>query len=224
MRTFWVMGLVTGVGLCGCEGLQAYDGRMSTGTEAAQAVVTRGKLRIHQSAEGSAGGRESTRIVITQIQFRRVDGSFIHHAVPPFDLDVFHVGTAIETLIAYGQLPAGDYDHMRLITEDEGEVTYSSGETKVLNFPSGPQTGIKVFFDEPVQIREGSVTVLNLSFDLSRSFVIQGGTGEELFKPVLRAGVEQFSESELDDDQDEDPELPGGDVDDTDLEYPDFGV
>lgn len=122
-------------------------------------------------------------------------------------------GTAT-TLLADADIPAGDYNQLRLIVEDarvalaEG-YTFNDGSTsKSLFVPSGAQTGIKLNLagsagegdGGPVTIAAGE-TVLILDFDVNQSFVIQGdpetaaGINDVLFTPTIRVVVQDVAAS-----------------------------
>lgn len=90
------------------------------------------------------------------------------------------------------EVPAGDYDEVRVITGDATIILTDSTDFD-LKVPSGSQSGIKVKVSPVIHVEEGLTTELLLDFDLSKSFVVQGnpstpaGINGFNFKPVIRA-------------------------------------
>ncbi len=88
-------------------------------------------------------------------------------------------------------VPAGTYDLIRVYVKGVN-VVLTDGRTFDLTVPSGPQTGIKVFFDPALTVAGGLSSDLLLDFDVSRSFVAKGSTTKVdgitgfNFKPVIK--------------------------------------
>jgi hypothetical protein len=150
-----------------------------------------GKVRIHAQAENADVAMVSAKVEIQQVQIRNVDGHFLTFTEAPFELDLLSLTGSVSPLLVRARMTDGDYDHIRLLTADRGEVVFADGTRATLDFPSGPQTGIKVFLDQPIQVRNGVIKRVLLVFDLSRSFV-QRGNGGWGFRPVVRADVTEY--------------------------------
>ena len=93
--------------------------------------------------------------------------------------------------IADLEVPAGTYDLVRVYVKDT-ELVLQNGETYDLKFPSGAQTGIKVFIDPGITVVGGLSEDLVLDFDVSKSFVPRGNINRPnfngfIFKPVILA-------------------------------------
>lgn len=100
-------------------------------------------------------------------------------------------------------LATGIYNAFRLILDtQQSNVKLTDGTTLDganggIIFPSGAQTGIKIFLDAPIEVVEGS-SVMILDFDVGRSFVLRGNPIRNnglLFKPVIRATASEFTGS-----------------------------
>lgn len=92
------------------------------------------------------------------------------------------------------EMPAGDYDLIRLYVNNATVILNDEGETAFnLKIPSGEQTGLKVFINPFIRVVGGLTSELLLDFDVRRSFVVQGSgkTYSDIkgfhFKPVVRA-------------------------------------
>lgn len=115
----------------------------------------------------------------------------------PAQYDLLALQSGITALLGDNLIPVGDYESLRLVV-DSALVTlatpglFANGtDTATLKVPSGPQTGLKVEFGGPVHIAPGQ-TDLVVDFDVSRSFVFTGPSGQPngvLFKPVLHGVV-----------------------------------
>jgi hypothetical protein len=106
-------------------------------------------------------------------------------------------GTQREILLEGEEIPAGEYQWMRLMVDTEPNVIDSyigiGGGQCELQVPSGAETGLKI--NRPFTIGVGAITDLTIDFDLRKSIVEPPGQtsapetcdGQTYFlKPVLR--------------------------------------
>ncbi len=109
--------------------------------------------------------------------------------------DLMTLQNGVTALVGSVTVPTGTYDQMRLIVDSaqitlKAPVTFSDGSASAtLKTPSGQQSGIKVDFDQPLQVVAGQ-TILVVDFDVSRNFVFTGPPGAPhgaIFTPVLHA-------------------------------------
>ncbi|MFC3880007.1 DUF4382 domain-containing protein [Algoriphagus namhaensis] len=85
-------------------------------------------------------------------------------------------------------LPEGEIKQIRLVLGDDNFVVID-GERSDLKTPSAQQSGLKIKVDEPVQ--SGQVYGLVIDFDVEKSIVVAGNSGNIILKPVLRAYMEE---------------------------------
>ncbi len=91
-------------------------------------------------------------------------------------------------LLGTEDLPAGKIDQLRLILGDDNYVI-QNGERFELKTPSAQQSGLKIKINEHI---EGGMSYnLVIDFDVARSIVTAGNSGNIILKPVLRAYMEQ---------------------------------
>jgi hypothetical protein len=92
-------------------------------------------------------------------------------------------------------IPAGTLSQMRLVLGDGNTIVIkddnNQGETFDLKTPSGQQSGLKLKVNEVVE--EGFAYDFILDFDVDKSIVHAGNSGNIILKPVLYASVEKNS-------------------------------
>jgi len=88
----------------------------------------------------------------------------------------------VNALLADADLPAGDYDRIRLRLGDDNTVTVDD-EVFDLRVPSGSQTGLKIHHE--FEIVAGEVYDATIDIDVSRS-VHRTGNGRYMMRPVVR--------------------------------------
>lgn len=165
-----------------------------------------GKVRVRGGAQPAVAPEIiDARITIQQVQIRKVDGGYLTFLEEPFELSLVQLAQGLEAVMARARVPEGYYDQVRLITAEKGLLTLSDARQFDLEVPSGVNTGIKVFFGAPVEIRGGVITNADVSFELSDSFLPIGndnspqGISGFKFKPVLHAEIELEHDPEDDD-------------------------
>jgi hypothetical protein len=89
-----------------------------------------------------------------------------------------------DTLLADALIPAGKISQIRLILGDNNYIVTTTGEKIGLKTPSAQQSGLKVQIQQDVT--GGILYRLTLDFDVARSIVQAGNSGNIILKPVLR--------------------------------------
>ena len=139
------------------------------------AEVTINKVEIRSAASED----ESSYMTLTDEDFSAT-----------FDLLLLQNGVTANLIEM--DIPVGSYDLVRLHV-DTAEIKVDGGDVYYLKVPSGAQTGIKVFVNQPIEVVGGLSAELLLDFDINKSFVVQGNPGTPAgingfnFTPVIRA-------------------------------------
>jgi len=134
---------------------------------------------------------ESASIDIVHVKLRGTAGQWFSNdlSAMPITFDLTQLGCSVWDNFSKFIPPAGTYDHMRLETEESGIVEHADGEEFLLEVPSGEQSGIKIFFNPPLVVEYGKVSVCKFKYDRSKS--IQGIPKNDPrsyhFKPVVKA-------------------------------------
>ncbi len=89
-----------------------------------------------------------------------------------------------DTLLADAMIPAGMVSQVRLILGDNNYIVNKAGQTISLKTPSAQQSGLKVQIHQ--DLAGGILYRLTLDFDVARSIVVAGNSGNIILKPVLR--------------------------------------
>ncbi len=89
-----------------------------------------------------------------------------------------------DTILADATIPAGTISQIRLILGDNNYIITTTGEKIALKTPSAQESGLKVQIHQDVT--GGILYRLTLDFDVARSIVFAGNSGQVLLKPVLR--------------------------------------
>ena len=89
-----------------------------------------------------------------------------------------------DTLLADALIPSGTISQIRLILGDNNYLITSSGEKIMLKTPSAQQSGLKVQLHQ--EVSGGILYRITLDFDVARSIVFAGNSGNVILKPVLR--------------------------------------
>ncbi len=130
-------------------------------------------------------------------------GGWVTVAEPNALFDLMKLADGTNTFLGDAEVAAGSYNGFRLIidpakssvTLNDETNTVIGGESIVgLKFPSAAKTGIKIKLSGgAVDVTEGATSTLVVKFDVSKSFVVRGGTIDQnglLFKPVIRGTKE----------------------------------
>ncbi|SEG21863.1 DUF4382 domain-containing protein [Algoriphagus boritolerans] len=91
-------------------------------------------------------------------------------------------------LLGSEDFPEGNIDQIRLILGEDNYLT-KDGERFELKTPSAQQSGLKIKVDQTLEA--GNTYNLIIDFDMAKSIVVAGNSGNIILKPVLRAFLEQ---------------------------------
>lgn len=97
-------------------------------------------------------------------------------------------------LLGSEDFPEGEIDQIRLILGEDNYVI-KDGERFEMETPSAQQSGLKIKVDEDI---EGGMTYdLIIDFDVAKSIVEAGNSGQIILKPVLRAYLDEVSSGNI---------------------------
>ena len=91
------------------------------------------------------------------------------------------------------QIPSGMLNQIRLVLGDDNSVVID-GETHLLSTPSAQQSGLKIKVNQVIE--PGFTYDFVLDFDVDRSIVVAGNSGNIILKPVINATAE-FSSGKI---------------------------
>ncbi len=195
----------------------------TTITQAARAFVVTAAIAVLAACGGGGGGdgtkaktgtlkvgitdapvdyAASVVVQFSGVELKPVNGApFSIDFTPAKNFDLIHLtGTTRAMLVDGVQIPAGDYEWMRLkvnadpnVGGDSYLVLEQGGEQCEMRVPSGDQTGLKLIQGFTVAV--GAITDFTIDFDLRKSLVAPPGQrtmmntcgGQAyMLKPVLR--------------------------------------
>lgn len=133
---------------------------------------------------------QEVNITVTGVELQPAEGERIIFAVDnPEKLENINLlslqNGAVESLLAGQELPAGDYEWMRLRLGDEStfSVIDDNGGSNQLFVPSGDQRGLQT---SGFVVPAGGTASFTIDFDVRKSLVNPPGLDRYLLKPVLR--------------------------------------
>jgi hypothetical protein len=145
-------------------------------------------LRVTDSPVASA---ERVVVEFTGVELKPLNGDAEVFEFSPRQIDLLALdGGGSETLLSDEELPAGQYEWIRLKVNagrdaSDSFIELEDGAIHPLFIPSGTQTGLKLI--RGFTIGAGSTHNFTIDFDLRKSVVHPPGLGEPyLLKPVLR--------------------------------------
>lgn len=97
-----------------------------------------------------------------------------------------------DTVILNADVPEGTVKEIRLLLDEDNYVV-EDGVRKDLKVPSGSSSGLKVKLNSPVVAETDYVFILD--FDVDKSIVEAGNSGNIILKPVIRGFAEPVSGS-----------------------------
>lgn len=163
-----------------------------------------------------AGSVKSVDIFVVRIDARRAEPSeseaaeateesesdqsgWVTLAEPNAVIDLMTLGDGSTAFLGEADVAAGAYRGFRLVIDpakssltlnDEASTVIGGESIEGLKFPSAAKTGIKInLVGGAVDVADGETSTLMVKFDVSKSFVVRGGSIDQnglLFKPVIR--------------------------------------
>jgi hypothetical protein len=165
---------------------------LSAGCSSDPARTSLGRVTVNLT--DAPGDFEQVNLVITGVSIRQgsdESGGWETLDVEADTYDLLLLRNGVFTRLAIGDVPAGDYDEIRLHL-GEGSNLVVDGETHPLIIPSGMSSGYKLKGD--FHVPAGGEVELLLDFDAARS-IHQTGNGRYMLKPTVRLIVGDVSET-----------------------------
>jgi hypothetical protein len=149
-----------------------------------------GTMRVQMT--DAPGDFDEVNLVVTEVAVHResavsdtdtvfTDG-WIVLSDGPATYDLIDLRNGVFATIGETDLPAGQYDQIRLKL-GAGSTVVVDGVSHSLVVPSGAQSGLKLIGD--FDVNEGSMTDVGLDFDAARS-IHETGNGTWMLRPVVR--------------------------------------
>lgn len=175
--------ILTGLALSSALGLTACGGG-SGGTGTASFGVT----------DAAVDGATHVYVQFTGVEIKPKGGTAITLNLPgsqPRTIDLLALnGGGSTTLVQGVNVPAGDYEYVRLLvnagqTGSDSSIVLTDGSTHPLYIPSGNQTGLKLV--SGFSVPDGGFANFIIDFDLRKSITAPPGqNGTYILKPALR--------------------------------------
>lgn len=140
----------------------------------------------------------SVFLTFQRVEVRAGEGRWIKfdEFEEPVTIDLLAYQNGESYLLSEEELPAGDYNEIRLVlnmNQEDTYILYKDNTTQDLKVPSGSQSGFKIKGD--FNVPAGGEVSLTLDWDLRRSIVEAGNSGQFILKPVARLVTNQESGS-----------------------------
>jgi len=145
------------------------------------------------------GDYEQVNVEIIDIQYNssEEDGgwqSFTPEGGYPIQTDLTELIAGNELLLADEVIPSGWMEQVRLVLSDNNTLKIEGQDELIpLSTPSGQQSGLKIKLNE--ELDPGFSYTFILDWDVHRSVVKAGNSGQYILKPVIRATAEVNSGS-----------------------------
>lgn len=101
----------------------------------------------------------------------------------PVLYDVMDLTGGVNALIADTLVPSGYLSQIRLLLGENNTIV-ENGVTHLLKTPSGQQSGVKLMVNQTLE--QGIAYDFTLDFDVDKSIVKAGNSGQYILKPVMR--------------------------------------
>lgn len=111
-------------------------------------------------------------------------GPIILTGTHPGLYNLLELANGRDTLLADTEIPAGNISQIRLILGENNFLVTANGDHIALKTPSAQQSGLKVQVHQAVA--GGILYRLTIDFNVAKSIVFAGNSGNVILKPVLR--------------------------------------
>lgn len=111
--------------------------------------------------------------------------------IEPGIYNLLELTNGVDVLLVDEELPTGTIRQIRLHLGDDNTLVMEGGETVVLTTPSAQQSGLKLNVN--ADLLDGILYTLLLDFDVDKSIVEAGNSGNYILKPTIRAIAEAES-------------------------------
>jgi hypothetical protein len=147
----------------------------------------------------SEGDYQEVNVEIIDIQYNSSDEengwqSFTPEQGYPIQTDLTELVAGNELLLSDEIIPSGWMEQIRLVLSDNNTLKIEGQEELIpLKTPSAQQSGLKIKLNQ--ELDPGFSYTFILDWDVQRSIVSAGNSGQYILKPVIRANAEVNSGS-----------------------------
>ena len=147
----------------------------------------------------SEGDYQEVNVEIIDIQYNSSEDengwqSFTPEGGYPIQTDLTELVAGNELLLSDEIIPSGWMEQIRLVLSDNNTLKIEGQEDLIpLKTPSAQQSGLKIKLNQ--ELDPGFSYTFILDWDVQRSIVSSGNSGQYILKPVIRANAEVNSGS-----------------------------
>ncbi len=147
----------------------------------------------------AAGDYEQVNVEIIDIQYNSSEDengwqSFTPEGGYPIQTDLTKLIAGNELLLSDEIIPSGWMEQIRLVLSENNSLKLEGQDELIpLKTPSAQQSGLKIKLDQ--QLDPGFSYTFILDWDVQKSIVEAGNSGQYILKPVIRANAEVNSGS-----------------------------
>jgi len=192
--------------LAGCNAPDKDASQLTSVDSSARAVDNSnsfdGKIRVDASKNCDYHPVLSHAVIhVKKVHIHSRDGSWHEFRNDPFDFNLLHPDNLPLGGIARGSCGQNSFDRIRLIPDGDGDVRYRDGRLAHLKFDD---SGLEFPLDHDVQMEDGSIAVLNMHFDINRSFGFSDWDRDIRFMPEVAMSCSNHRDHDDWDDRDRD--------------------
>jgi hypothetical protein len=155
--------------------------------------------RVTLKLVDAQGDYDQVNVEIIDIQYNSSDGdkgwqSFTPEGGYPIQTDLTELIAGNELLLSDEVIPSGWMKQIRLVLSENNTLKLEGQEELIpLKTPSAQQSGLKIKLNQ--ELDPGFSYTFILDWDVQRSIVEAGNSGQYILKPVIRANAEVNSGS-----------------------------